>query len=227
MQVYEGNENNCLIDNLNSNTKYEIRICSIINGLISPWTQIYKVKTLFDSIILEGTKKETEFLQKLKEWINYKKLELIYRGTRDGSTANIFHNKCDNQGPTLCLYKNNKGNIFGGFTPISWKSEKSGNYPYDKDSFLFTLTNIYGIEPTKFINTGNKSVYHYYNSGPSFGGGVDIIIYYDFINSNSNSTFPCSYQDILGKGKSIFTGDANNSNSDFKVEEIEVFKVYK
>ena len=57
MQVYEGNQNNCLIDNLNSNTNYEIRICSINNDLISPWTQIYKVKTLFDSIILEGTKK--------------------------------------------------------------------------------------------------------------------------------------------------------------------------
>ena len=91
MQVYEGNQNNCLIDNLNSNTNYEIRICSINNDLISPWTQIYKVKTLFDSIILEGTKKEDEFLKKRKEWINYKRLELIYRGTRDGSTANIFH----------------------------------------------------------------------------------------------------------------------------------------
>ena len=91
MQVYEGNQNNCLIDNLNSNTNYEIRICSINNDLISPWTQIYKVKTLFDSIILEGTKKEEEILKKLKEWINYKRLELIYRGTRDGSTANIFH----------------------------------------------------------------------------------------------------------------------------------------
>ena len=43
-------------------------------------------------------------------------MELLYRGTKDGSTANIFHNKCDNKGPTLCLYQNDKGNVFGGFT---------------------------------------------------------------------------------------------------------------
>ena len=114
-QVYEGNENNCLIDNLNSNTNYEIRMCSVYNDLISPWSQIHKVKTLiFDSIILLESKNENKFVKQLNDWIKYKKLELIYRGTRDGSTAKSFHNKCDNQGPTLCLYKNDKENIFGG-----------------------------------------------------------------------------------------------------------------
>ena len=36
-------------------------------------------------------------------------MELLYRGSRDGTTSNIFHNKCDNKGPTICLYKNEKG----------------------------------------------------------------------------------------------------------------------
>ena len=39
--------------------------------------------------------------------------------------------------------------------------------------------------------------------------------------------FSCRYQDILGKGKLIFIGDFNNDISEFKVIEIEVFKIYK
>ena len=36
-------------------------------------------------------------------------MELIYRGSRDGITSNIFHNKCDNKGPIIILIKNEKG----------------------------------------------------------------------------------------------------------------------
>ena len=31
-------------------------------------------------------------------------MELIYIGTRDGMTANKFHNKCDNRSKTIILY---------------------------------------------------------------------------------------------------------------------------
>ena len=31
-------------------------------------------------------------------------MELIYRGSRDGTTSNIFHNKYDNKGPTIIFY---------------------------------------------------------------------------------------------------------------------------
>ena len=48
--------------------------------------------------------------------------EKLYRATRDGSDSNIFHNKCDNQGPTICLCKNDKGSIFGGYISSSWTS---------------------------------------------------------------------------------------------------------
>ena len=57
-------------------------------------------------------------------------MELLYRGTRDGSGANIFHNKCDNQGPTITLCKNDRGNIFGGYSSISWASGGGNYYPF-------------------------------------------------------------------------------------------------
>ena len=42
-----------------------------------------------------------------------------------------------------------------------------------------------------------------------------------------NSNFPDAYEDSIGKGNSIFSGDTNNNNKDFKVKEIEVFKLYE
>ena len=172
--------------------------------------------------------KGNEYLNKLYEWSGYNKMELIYRGTRDGSNSNIFHNKCDNQGPTICLFKNDKGNIFGGYTSISWGTDR--NYHSANDSFIFTLTNIHGTAPTKYPNTNsNYSVYHSPNHFPTFGASHhDIYISNDYLNNNnSNSYIGHSYQDVLGKGCSIFTGDANNNNHHFKLKELEVFKLSK
>ena len=155
-------------------------------------------------------------------------MKLLYRGSRDGTTSKIFHEKCDHQGPTITLYKNDKGYIFGGYTPLSWTS-KSGYYSAP-DSFLFTLTNIHGTAPTKFPNTlrKNESVYHNINYGPCFGNYDDINITSDFKNNDLYSRFPTAYEDTLGKGNSIFTGDFNNNttNNNLKINEIEVFKLY-
>ena len=228
--VYKGNKNNCFIGNLKKNTNYEIRICSIYNNLLGNWSEIQNVKTLqiyydYDSDILNGSEKKIEFLKKIFEWTGCTKMQLLYRGTRDGSTSDIFHKKCDNKGPTICLYKNNKGNIFGGYSSISWTN--SGNSRSAPDSFIFTLSNIYGIQPTKFINKEvNKSVYHNSNNGPSFYD--DIWVQKDFKDSKSLTyfTFPRAYKDSLGKGKSLFTGDTNNNYQDCIITEIEVFKIF-
>ena len=76
----------------------------------------------------------------------------------------------------------------------------------------------------KFKDT-SYSVFHGITHGAHFGG--DIKIFEDFNNTDSRSQFPDDYEDSLGKGKSIFTGDLNNNNRDFKVKEIEVFKLIK
>jgi len=226
LQVYEGNNNNFLIDNLSINTNYEIRICSIYNDIISNWSDIQKNMTKNSiSLILSETQREEEFIQKIMEWSGYKSMELIYRATKDGATSNDFHNKCDNQGPTICLFKNDKGNIFGGYASISWE-RNYGSYRSASESFLFTLTNIYDTTPAKFPNTNESySLYFYSSSGPIFGGGHDIVTSSNFINNNSSTGFPHSYADILGKGYSIFSGDRNSEN--FKLKELEVFKLFK
>ena len=179
-----------------------------------------------DSLILIESKREIEFLEKIYEWSGCKKkLELIYRGSRDGFLSKNFHEKCDNKGPTITLYKNNNNNIFGGYASISWTSD--GKYHAAPDCFIFTLTNIHNTMPTKLpTNNKEQGVYHHKDKGPTFGEGCDISISNDFINNDSSSDFPCRYKDNLGKGKSIFTGDSNNK-SVFRLKEIEVFQIFK
>ena len=90
------------------------------------------------------------------------------------------------------------------------------------------MTNIYNIGPTKFPNKeNNNSVFHSSNYGPCFGNYNDIDIRNDFKNDFSYTDFPDNYTDILGKGKSIITGDLDNNNNKYKLKEIEVFKLYK
>ena len=136
-------------------------------------------------------------------------------------SADIFHNKCNNKGPTISLFKNENGYIFGGYASIDWTCYN--NYKSAPDSFIFTLTNMYNISPTKFPNsTSTCNIYDSSSYGPTFGGGHDIYIGF---SSNHTLGFPYTYADVLGKGYSIFKGD--NKNGYFNLKEIEVFKLIK
>ena len=228
-EIYEGSDTKCFVDNLINNTNYEFRICSIYNDLIGEWSEIKKIKIELikcDSIILDESDKKNEFLKKIQEWTKFKKIELIYRGTRDGSTSVDFHNKCDNQGETIILIKNEKGNIFGGYASIPWSSDES--FHSAPESFLFTLTNIYNTAPTFFPSKNDKHELNHKNEyGPRFGERDDLGIYRDFLEKGGYSDFPCSYDDVLEKGNSIFTGEFNNGEKDFKILEVEVFRIIK
>ena len=142
-------------------------------------------------------------------------------------TAQNFHDKCNNKGRTICLCLNDKDNIFGGYSSIPWA--KNGGDKTSNDCFLFTLTNIHNTEPTKFKYIKSRSVYLGANYGPYFGYGTDLFFGSNsgnFTLQNSNgSYFPYSYEDTLGKGKSVFTGDFNNNNEYIKIKEIEVFRL--
>ena len=230
-KIYEGKENNYKIDNLKFNTKYEFKICSIYNDLIGDWTEAKEVTTICDSIILLESKKPREFLQKLYDWTGYIKFELLYRGTKDGTSNNNIHSKCDNQGPIIALCKQENGYIFGAYSSVEWKNRKS--YITAPNSFLFTLTNMYETEPTKFPLKNNNDGNAIYDGNYIllFGGGHDLYIPNDYLNRVSYTKFPYTYQDILGKGKSIFSGNMTNNNnnnySEFNLIELEIFKLLK
>ena len=221
------------INNLESNTNYEIRICSQIGDTehCSEWSKIYKFKTqdYKGSIILKKSNKENELMKQLKEWIKFKDIELLFRAKRDGMTHNNFYSKCNDQGSNIVLIKNKKGNIFGGYSSISWDNkDKQKDHFYAKDSFLFTLTNIYNSEPKKFPSTGNYEIRNYKNCGPAFGGGTDLGIgenRFDLCGKGW-AYFPHTFIDVDKKfDKRVFTGDLDNNNILFDVQEVEVFKI--
>ena len=149
-------------------------------------------------------------------------VELLYRGSRDGSNSKDFHSKCDNKGATLCLYKNDKNFIFGGYNPISW--DVKGGWIKNDESFLFTLTNVHNTEPNKFPHrNGRDSFYNDESYGPTF----DDIYITNYQNSKADLYFPRGHIDNLNLGKSIFSGEKDNNIDTTKIIEIEVFKVIK
>ena len=49
-----------------------------------------------------------------------------------------FHKKCDNKGPTLCLFKIKDKDIrYGGFASVSWDSNSNENR--DENAFIFSI----------------------------------------------------------------------------------------
>ena len=156
------------------------------------------------------------------------KWELIHKARRDGFAAEDFHRCSDNKGPTITIAQAKNGNyLFGGYAEISWTDD--GYYKRDPAAFIFTLTNPYGVPPTKFFQKGHPfwSVCHSAHRGPIFSKAVDenddredLQIFTDAnTNEKSVSEFPIAYIDTTGKGQTLFTG-----RKTFMVAEIEVYK---
>ena len=150
---------------------------------------------------------------KINEWINSNKninLELLYRLTKDGKYPIDFHNKCDNQSPTLVIIKNTDGLKIGGYTTSTWNGERR---KYDNNSFIFSLTE--GKKYPKIEN--NESIIADKEWGPAFGGGADIGVgcNTDLLSGWSNK----------GINTFIKKRELTQGKSEFLVEEIEVFLV--
>jgi len=72
---------------------------------------------MFDSLIVLKNSMQKRLISALAK---NKKLNLLYRGSRDGYAFDKTHSKIDVKGPTLTIVKSDTYNIFGGYTPISW-----------------------------------------------------------------------------------------------------------
>ena len=80
-----------------------------------------KIQECFEkSVILMNE----EHRSTLKAWLPPQdgKWKLLFRASQDGFTAQAFHDRCDNKGPTVTIVKSGN-NIFGGFTENSWHSK--------------------------------------------------------------------------------------------------------
>ena len=68
---------------------------------------------------------------------NIHRFNLLFRASDHEYSAAKFHEYCDNKGPTITIIQSNWGNIFGGYTSKSWKSDNS--MIRDENAFLFLI----------------------------------------------------------------------------------------
>lgn len=162
----------------------------------------------------------------MNKWIDgNKKYTLLYKATRDGCTANAFHNKCNNRGPTVTILYNINNSVFGGYTSISWRSV--GAYHTDESAFLFRLYQNRKWTPVKLPLSGNKNntIYDHANYGPTFGDGHYLKTFTGNVGSkgtyyrlNGTTNFGHSY---------TMNGETYNSiaNGHLQIKDMEVYLV--
>ena len=61
---------------------------------------------------------------------------LLFRATRDGFNRRVFHQLCDNKGPTISVARVKNGPLVGGYTKVSWSSSW-GRFKSDITAFVF------------------------------------------------------------------------------------------
>ena len=141
--------------------------------------------------------------------------KLIYRATEHGENAEDFHEKCDDIEGTLIIIKTKEGNIFGGYTSLSWDPEEEAEKK-DEDAFVFSLN----LEKLYF-ESGKKeySIFCDKNKGPCFVGMFSV---QEMIFNTKSFINPWGIQCFSGEN---YEYEINQGKNEFFIEELEVFQV--
>ena len=141
--------------------------------------------------------------------------KLIYRSSEHGKDAEDFHEKCDDIEGTLTIIKTKEGNIFGGYTSLSWDPEEEAEKK-DNDAFVFSLN----LEKLYF-ESGQKdySIFCDKNKGPCF---VGMFAVQENILKNKSYINPWGIQCFSGEYSNY---EINGGKNEFFIEELEVFQV--
>lgn len=142
---------------------------------------------------------------------------LLYRKSRDSDKAYAFHSKCDKIRGTLIIIKTENGLKFGGYTNETWE----GNNITKRDitAFIFSLNNNKAYDIKNNVN----AIFCNPNFGPCFCGNNNATL---LINDNSDikGGSCCKAIDSNYNGY-LYDYEINNGIKDFKIIELEVFKV--
>lgn len=131
--------------------------------------------------------------------------KLIYRASTHGFLPSVFHQKCDNKGPTFVVISSG-ANRFGGYASSSWNSSTGYDCKISApESFLFSLVNPFGDGYTKFpVKSGiNNALCGNCSCGPIFGEtsfSCDLGITTGLISNIGRC-----YSDTLNRKNSTFT----------------------
>lgn len=144
-------------------------------------------------------------------------LHLLYKASVHGYTASAFHQRCDQQGPTLIVAYLNSGDILGGYTSQDYTQARQ--YVNDEKAFLFTFQGTTPVQFKVITPNGNQARYDDYNNGPCFGNEV----YFLYANGaqvhcNAGNVYKFSTYSVNNYANGMY---GNNQ----ALSECEVFKV--
>ena len=151
-----------------------------------------------------------DYIDKNKEF----KFKLLYKGTVDGDTYDIFHKKCDNQGPTISIIESTDGQVFGGYASKSWDINRKSDIS-DPDSFLFNV-NI----KKKYCVSNNKGLVKpgcYYICDFGCANFYELCLNNNYFSNGGG----CDN----GNGFNFKNYELSGGKNMFKVKECEVYKV--
>ncbi|XP_053484657.1 interferon induced protein 44c2 [Ictalurus furcatus] len=159
------------------------------------------------SVINSRLSKKQEM--KLCALLGHAKLSLLYKASMHGFNSNIFHEKCDRQGPTVTVAYNNSGYIFGAY--ISKDYAQTGQNIVDDKAFLFSF-NEREVDkaPLRVVSTEAQRSYIDGNTGPNFNSLL-------FIYNNTATVYsnPGTYN----------FDPAEMHGNDLQLSECEVYRV--
>jgi hypothetical protein len=164
-------------------------------------------------------------LPKIFSVFGEKKFQLIYRASRDGGDARTFHDRCDGHANTFSLILSTNDCIFGGYTPVPWRSRDTAVPDTSLTSFIFTITNPHNLPPKIFKQKcAENAIFDHESYGPRFGGSTaDLSVFGEFWlpHNFTYSILGTAYTNDTGiAGNKVLTGDQT-----FTAKEIEVFEL--
>ncbi|KAK8808463.1 hypothetical protein WA158_008364 [Blastocystis sp. Blastoise] len=229
---YKGS-NTFILDPLDYDYIEEVKSMFASNNLI----QIPMLNSIYkDTFFPDSTLLNDEYSKYLSGWLGRDKTwKLIFHAAKDGFVSGIFHQKCDNKGETVTIFKSHNNGmdcLFGGYTSLSWNGDNM--HHRDPDSFIFTLKNMHDIPPTKYSCVyPDKAIFQGSHLGPSFGAdynnlgvsGLKDALGYMYSTFNREHAI---YGDLSGYGNGLFTGtEADWGMVMFSAVDYEVFAIDK
>ncbi|KAF9153443.1 Interferon-induced protein 44-like [Actinomortierella ambigua] len=104
---------------------------------------------------------------------DHSKLKKLYLASAHGFSAEAFHERCDDQGPTLTIASTDKNVFIGGFNGMSWASDWS--WRSAETNFIFQYAE--EMAPVIFVKSVDALVtLNHPGHGPIFGRGKELFI---------------------------------------------------
>lgn len=102
-------------------------------------------------------------------FLDGKPLARAYKASEDGWSALTFHNKCDFKGPCVVVATTVKGNRFGGFNPVGWRSTDDYAASFNAFLFFWPAKNDTGPVLLRKVGGNEAAIFDYARGGPQWG----------------------------------------------------------